>query len=66
MRHAVRASQLVCALASLLFAGAVLAQLEILGELQGPTRVERIIDGDTIVIEGAERLRIIGVDARYG
>ena len=63
MRQVVRVSQLVFALASFLIAGAAIAQLEILGELQGPTRAERVIDGDTIVIEGDERLRIIGVDA---
>jgi endonuclease YncB( thermonuclease family) len=37
--------------------------LEILGTLQGPVRAERIIDGDTFVLDGGERVRIIGVDA---
>jgi len=31
--------------------------------LQGPTIVERIIDGDTLVLVGGERVRLIGVDA---
>ena len=35
----------------------------ILGNLRGPTFVERIIDGDTFVLDGGERVRIIGVDA---
>lgn len=35
----------------------------ILGVLQGPLFVERIIDGDTFVLEGGDRVRIIGVDA---
>lgn len=38
-------------------------RLPILGDLQGPTTVERIIDGDTFVLDGGERVRIIGVDA---
>jgi endonuclease YncB( thermonuclease family) len=35
----------------------------ILGVLHGPLFVERIIDGDTFVLEGGDRVRIIGVDA---
>jgi endonuclease YncB( thermonuclease family) len=35
----------------------------VLGVLQGPLFVERIIDGDTFVLEDGERVRIIGVDA---
>jgi len=35
----------------------------IIGNLQGPLAVERIIDGDTFVLVGDERVRIIGVDA---
>jgi endonuclease YncB( thermonuclease family) len=52
----------VC-LVAIAHAGVPRNTFTILGVLQGPFSVERIIDGDTFVLEGGERVRIIGVDA---
>jgi endonuclease YncB( thermonuclease family) len=57
---------IVCAscvcLAALVLAGVPRDTFTIHGVLQGPVYVERVIDGDTFVLVGGERIRIIGVD----
>ena len=53
----------VTLLTTLTFAYASLELSPIIGNLLGPLTVERI-DGDTCVLEGGERVRVLGVDAR--
>jgi micrococcal nuclease len=53
---------IICA-AVVAYAALPTDDLRILNRLQGPLAVERIIDGDTFVLEGGERVRLIGVDA---
>jgi endonuclease YncB( thermonuclease family) len=57
----------VCTTVAFLVAAALAAEpqntFSILGQLEGPFAVERVIDGDTFVLDGGERVRIIGVDA---
>lgn len=60
MRRVVCAS-LAC-LAAVALAGVPRDTFMVLGVLQGPLFVERVIDGDTFVLESGERVRIIGVD----
>ena len=50
-------------LALLLLAGVFLSPEPILPQARQPSRiVVRVIDGDTLVLDGSERVRLIGVD----
>lgn len=45
------------------FAAVPQESFAIVREPRGPTTVERVVDGDTLVLVGGERVRLIGVDA---